>query len=67
MTGKIARIVSDKGFGFIHSNGTDYFFHKSECELDFHRIYGGEEVSFEPNINSSKGPRANNVKLIGRE
>lgn len=64
MIGKIARVIADKGFGFIHSNGTDYFFHKSECSLDFHKIYGGEEVTFEVDNGNPKGPRAKNIQII---
>lgn len=64
MTGKIARIVSDKAFGFIHNNGTDYFFHKSGCITDFDRLQVGMDVEFEEEY-STKGSRAKNVTFTG--
>ena len=29
--GTIKRLVSDKGFGFVESGATEYFFHQSAC------------------------------------
>lgn len=64
MTGKIARIVRDKGFGFISVQGNkDHFFHKSECYCNFDDLEQEDEVNFE-SIKSPKGPRATNVVLV---
>ena len=63
MTGTIAKLRSDKGFGFIKDDGgQEYFFHQSA-------IYGegmdalreGDGVEFEVS-QSPKGPRAEKVR-----
>lgn len=61
--GRIARIVADKGFGFISSEDVDFFFHHTGCVDNFDDFKTGQLVSFEYE-QSSKGPRANNVKLV---
>lgn len=62
--GTIKKLVSDRGFGFITGDdGKDYFFHRDGLEpsLDFDRLIGGEQVTFE--IESSpRGPRATKVQ-----
>ena len=64
MDGEIARLLRDKGFGFIKTgNGTEYFFHKSAVRgVVFENLAEGTKVSFEEE-DSSKGPRANDVRL----
>jgi cold shock protein len=63
-TGRIKKVVSDRGFGFITADDSkDYFFHRDGLDrsLDFDRLVGGEAVTFE--IESSpKGARARNVR-----
>jgi CspA family cold shock protein len=63
MTGTIATIRIDKGFGFIKDHeGKSYFFHQSA-------IYGegledlrvGDSVEYDV-VDGPKGPRAENVK-----
>jgi CspA family cold shock protein len=63
MTGKIATLRVDKGFGFIKDDGgQEYFFHQSA-------IYGegmadlrvGDSVEFTVS-QGPKGPRAENVR-----
>lgn len=62
--GKIARKLSDKGFGFIrHDDGSEYFFHHSQCQTDFQELEEGDDVKFETE-KSPKGPRAVNVTRI---
>lgn len=63
MDGKVARVLTDKGFGFIKAqDGTEYFFHRSAVEgAVFETLETGDKVSFEEE-DSSKGPRANHVK-----
>jgi CspA family cold shock protein len=64
MTGRIKRLVSDKGFGFIASDdGSEYFFHQSACrDTRFDALREGQSVTFEGG-QGPKGPRAENVKL----
>ncbi len=61
--GKIKRLT-DRGFGFIAaSDGTEVFFHRSECQsVEFDSLNEGQEVTFDRE-NDPKGPRANNVRL----
>jgi CspA family cold shock protein len=69
-TGTIARIIPERGFGFIKAtDGQEYFFHASALEnLTLAALQQGDPVSFveEP---SAKGPRASKVairsKLVG--
>ena len=63
-TGRVKKVVADRGFGFITAeDGKDYFFHRYgvQASLDFDRLTGGEEVEFDVE-QSPKGPRANNVR-----
>ena len=70
MTGYVKSIKSDKGFGFIKSDNMEYFFHRSDLyghwdDLveDFEKIGKQIQVEFERK-ESTKGPRATNVRLI---
>jgi len=61
MKGTIKRIVSDKGFGFILSeDGTEYFFHRTSCDIPFDDLREGQSVTFERG-QGPKGPRAERV------
>lgn len=63
MTGTIARIVSDRGFGFIKPSdgGDDVFFHARSLEEGlFDSLKEGENVVFDLE-NGPKGPAAVNV------
>lgn len=62
--GKIKKLVSDKGFGFIQGNGDDMFFHHSAVEgVRFDDLREGQTVEYE--IGSGpKGPRAESVRVI---
>ncbi len=63
MTGKIARLNTEKGFGFIKDDaGKDYFFHQSAIYgegMDMLRV--GDSVEFTVG-QGEKGPRAENVR-----
>lgn len=64
MNGKIKSWLSGRGFGFIESDesGEDIFIHSS----DVHGAYDlkeGQKVKFDVQ-NTSKGPKAINVRLI---
>ena len=62
--GKVKRLVSDKGFGFIEAaDGGEYFFHQSACQgMRFDELREGQAVTFDKS-QGPKGPRAENVRL----
>jgi cold shock CspA family protein len=76
LLGTIARIVSDKGFGFITpcGRGKDMFFHSTGVvDEQFDQLRVGQAVSYEIEAPKAAGdrPRAINVKpcdekLLGR-
>lgn len=52
-----------KGFGFIESNGSDYFVHFKEIQgHGFKSLKEGDKVTFEPG-SSPKGAVAKNVQI----
>ena len=63
--GTIARLVRDRGFGFVRDKqGTEYFFHRSGCVPDplaFDTLTEGSRVTFEIDDKGDKGPRAKHV------
>lgn len=70
MVGYIARLVSDRGFGFIKAlepDGTgaipEWFFHRSQCEDPglFDRLKVKDRVEFET-YDHEKGARASGVR-----
>lgn len=62
-TGRVSRLIEDKGFGFITAEGIDYFFHHSQCITPFKELKFKDKVQF--NIDDSpKGPRAKDVDRI---
>lgn len=59
LSGTIKRLVLDRGFGFVKaSNGTEYFFHRSEAVTPYEQLNEGQAVSFEEDPHPQKGPRA---------
>jgi len=53
-----------KGYGFISSEGREYFVHFSEIQKDGHKtLYENEKVSFTPE-NSKRGTVATKVAVI---
>ena len=64
MNGKVKRLVTEKGFGFVlGQDGQEYFFHQSACVgVKFDNLREGQAVTFETG-QGPKGPRAENVKL----
>ena len=64
-TGTIARLLIDKGFGFIRDeSGTEHFFHSSAVRgAVFELLREGQRVEFTAE-DSAKGPRAGEVRLI---
>ena len=64
-TGTIARLLIDKGFGFIRDEGViEHFFHRSSVRgAVFELLREGQRVEFSIE-DSTKGPRAGDVRLI---
>jgi CspA family cold shock protein len=64
-TGTIARLLIDKGFGFIRDEGgVEHFFHRSAVRTTvFELLREGQRVEFTAE-ESTKGPRAGDVRLI---
>jgi len=64
-TGKIKKVVQDRGFGFISdTDGREVFFHQSsliDAQFDALKEEQGVEFDIE---NSPKGPRAINVHIV---
>jgi CspA family cold shock protein len=63
--GTIARLLIDKGFGFIRDeSGLEHFFHRSAARgVVFELLREGQRVEFVTE-ESPKGPRAADVRLI---
>ena len=63
--GTIARLLIDKGFGFIRDeSGVEHFFHRSAVrQTVFELLREGQRVEFAVE-ESPKGPRAAEVKLL---
>jgi CspA family cold shock protein len=64
-SGKIKKIIRDRGFGFINAeDGREIFFHQSGITSgNFDALTEGAEVEFEVE-KSPKGPRAINIKIL---
>ncbi|MEX0866370.1 MAG: cold shock domain-containing protein [Pirellulales bacterium] len=62
--GKVKRLISDKGFGFIEGDsGDDLFFHHSSLEgTTIEALREGQMVDYEVG-RGPKGPRAENVRV----
>ncbi|MDD5561971.1 MAG: cold shock domain-containing protein [Candidatus Omnitrophica bacterium] len=63
-TGKIKKLVRDRGFGFISdTDGREVFFHQNSLvEAKFDALTEGQSVSYDIE-KSDKGPRAVNVSI----
>ncbi len=64
-TGKIKRIISDRGFGFIAGeDGQEYFFHRSGLDRNivFDDLQRDTRVTFDIE-SSDRGPRATRVRI----
>jgi CspA family cold shock protein len=66
--GIIKKLVADRGFGFISSEGSDVFFHHSAVvDQKFDELKEGQSVTYElisgpDSRGRDKGPRATSVK-----
>ncbi|HAU1796546.1 TPA: cold-shock protein [Legionella pneumophila] len=62
--GKVKWFNKDKGFGFIESNGKDYFVHFSAIQSSgFKNLPEGASVLFKAG-KGQKGPQAEEVEII---
>ena len=62
--GKVKQYNPDKGFGFIESNGKDYFVHFSTIQsTGFKTLSEGTSVMFKA-VKGQKGPQAEEVEVI---
>lgn len=63
-TGKIKKLIRDRGFGFISdTDGREIFFHQSGLiDIQFDTLTEEQAITFEVE-NSPKGPRAINVRI----
>ena len=60
--GKVKKIISDKGFGFIEGESGDIFFHHSALVgIAIEELREGQEVKYDVG-RGPKGPRAENVE-----
>lgn len=64
-TGKIKKLVRDRGFGFIaDTDGKEVFFHQTSLvETTFDALNEEQSVEFEVE-KSDKGPRAVSVRVV---
>lgn len=64
MTGTIKTLRTEKGFGFISSEGKEYFFHHTAVSGGrMEDLREGDSVEFDSGAPGPKGPRAENVRL----
>lgn len=66
-TGKITRLIGDRGFGFITPDtgtGRDIFFHSNEINVSYDDLVCGQSVAYEVE-NREKGDVAVRVTTIG--
>ena len=62
--GKIKKIITEKGFGFIEAERGDLFFHHSEIKAgNFNELQEGDLVEFTVGT-GRKGPCATNVQRV---
>lgn len=65
ISGKVKWFNESKGFGFIESNGKDYFVHFSAIQgSGFKTLPEGAKVLFKPG-QGQKGPQAEEVEVAG--
>jgi CspA family cold shock protein len=66
MTGRIKKILADKGFGFItpDDGGDDVFFHRSRVapKTQFEDLREGDEVQYQVKP-GDKGPQAFDLRV----
>ncbi len=64
MTGKVKSFNRFRGYGFIHVDGRDLFFHYSSIMMEgYKKVRPGKTVEFDV-LETDRGPRAENVRII---
>jgi cold shock CspA family protein len=67
-TGKVRKLIAERGFGFIQPDATPdnsqaaVFFHRTSCEA-FDRLLENDPVTYTEEA-SPKGPRASSVSPV---
>lgn len=62
VSGRIVKLLPDKGFGFIQGDdGKEYFFHRSSVQ-DWFTLAMSQRVTFHISKANPKGPRAEDVE-----
>ena len=61
--GTIKKIIAEKGFGFIQTEGDDLFFHRSSVQGSYDELREGQRVEFTEGM-GQKGPCAENVRSL---
>jgi cold shock protein len=67
--GVVARLIRDRGFGFIRTqDGSEIFFHASTLPQGvFDTLAEGQDVEYEPDTDTrGRGERAKDVRLANR-
>ena len=63
--GRIKKLFSDRGFGFIEGDQGELFFHHSEVnDITFEELSEGQTVAYEVG-QGPKGPCATSVRVTG--
>ena len=63
-SGRIKKLVTERGFGFIEGEGDDLFFHHSEINgVAFEELREGQAVEYEIG-QGRKGPCAVSVQVV---
>ncbi len=65
LTGQVSGLIADRGFGFISSQGVDYFFHSKGMRAGylFVELNKDDRVTFTP-TETPKGKRAVDVRPV---
>jgi CspA family cold shock protein len=62
--GKIKKLVSDRGFGFVEGDRGELFFHHSEVQgTSFDELQEGQTLEYEIG-EGRKGPCATSVRVV---
>jgi cold shock CspA family protein len=61
-TGRVRKIITERGYGFIDPDDStaSLFFHRTSCDA-FDRLLERDPVSYTEELDAPKGPRASNV------